>query len=94
VPFSALEEMHKFYRRDLWANQDVYVEVWAESDSVAGIIADVTNEFDVPLMVCRGYSSTTFLYSAAQNIEAVGKPAYLYQVGDHDPSGVDIARNT
>ena len=90
----ALENMRRYYRRDLWANQGMYVEIWAESDSVAGIIVDVTDEFDVPLMVCRGYASTTFLYSAARNIEAIGKPAYLYQVGDHDPSGVDIARHT
>ncbi len=38
-------------------------------------------------MVSRGFSSVTFLHSAAETIEANGKPAYLYYFGDHDPSG-------
>jgi len=88
----ALTNTRDFYRRDIWAEQPVYVEVWAESDSVAGIIYEATKQWDVPLMVCRGYPSVTFLHSAADCLNTVGKPAYLYHVGDHDPSGVDIAR--
>lgn len=81
------------YRRDLWDRSPVYVEIWCESDSVAGVIGDVTNEFDVPLMVVRGYSSKTFAHSAAKAIEADGRPAYLYYFGDYDPSGLDIERS-
>jgi hypothetical protein len=81
------------YRRALWSRSEVYVEIWAESDSVAGVIGPVANEFDVPLMVVRGYSSKTFAYSAAKDIEADGRPARLYYFGDHDPSGLDIERS-
>jgi hypothetical protein len=41
-------------------------------------------------MPARGFSSITFLHSTAEHIRCVGKPAYLYYFGDHDPSGVRI----
>jgi hypothetical protein len=34
----------------------------------------------------------SFLHEAAESIAAVGKPAYLYYLGDFDPSGCDIPR--
>ena len=43
-------------------------------------------------MVVRGFSSLTFLYESAQAIRRKSKPAYLYYLGDYDPSGVDITR--
>lgn len=90
---SFLAESARLYRRDMWNHSDVYVEVWCESDSVAGALMPVTYEFDVPLMVVRGYTSTTFAHSAAKHIERDGRPAFLYYFGDHDPSGLDIERN-
>jgi hypothetical protein len=44
-------------------------------------------------MVARGYSSLSFLHSAAMAVEAKDKPAYIYHFGDLDPSGVDAARD-
>jgi hypothetical protein len=41
-------------------------------------------------MVSRGFSSVTYLHSAAENIKAEHKPTYIYYFGDHDPSGVRI----
>ena len=43
-------------------------------------------------MVTRGYSSVTFLHSAAEAIAEQGKPAFIYFLGDWDPSGRDIPR--
>jgi hypothetical protein len=31
----ALERTRDLYRRDAWANQDVYVEIWLEKDAFA-----------------------------------------------------------
>jgi hypothetical protein len=81
------------YRRDLWASMPVYVEIWVEKDALAGVLLEETKIFDVPLMVAKGYSSITFLHSAAKAIEARGKPAYVFHFGDLDPSGVDAARD-
>jgi hypothetical protein len=89
----ALKRTAKFYRRDLWADGDYYVEVWLEKEALAGVLVDVTDEYDVPLMVSRGYSSLSYLHSAAETIGEKDKPAYIYYFGDHDPSGVDIPRN-
>jgi hypothetical protein len=87
----ALRETAETYRRAVWRDEDVYVEFWIEKDALAGTIYDVTEQFDVPLMVARGYSSITFLHSAASAIEAGNKIAFVYQLGDYDPSGQDAA---
>jgi hypothetical protein len=71
----------------------VYVEVWCEKDALAGVLLEETEPYDVPLMVARGYSSVSFLHSAAKAIEARGKPAHIFHFGDLDPSGVDAARD-
>lgn len=53
--YSSLEQALRItaqaYRRSVWDNQDVYVEVWLEKDALSGVLYDVTEEFDVPLMV-------------------------------------------
>ena len=96
--YSNLEEMltitAKCYRRSLWLDMGVNVEIWLEKDALSGVLFDVTEEWDVPLMVTRGYPSLTFLYEAGQGLERCGKPAYIYYFGDYDPSGVDIPRVT
>jgi hypothetical protein len=89
----ALEATAEFYSRDLWADQDVYVEVWSEKDAMAGVLYPITARWHVPLMVSRGFASITYLYEAAEAIKAADKPAYLYYLGDHDPSGVEIDRH-
>ncbi len=83
----ALVNNVRFYRRDIWRHAEVYVEVWCESDSIGSVINQVTREYDVPLMTSRGFSSATYLWEAAEDIAAIGKPAYLYYFGDWDPSG-------
>jgi hypothetical protein len=87
-----LHETANLYRRAVWERQDAYVEVWLEKDALAGVLNDVTSLWDVPLMVTRGFASLSYLYTAAEAIAAVGKPAYLYYFGDRDPSGVMIDR--
>jgi hypothetical protein len=90
---AALRETVQTYRRAVWRDQDAYVEIWIEKDALAGTIFPVTAEYDVPLLVARGYSSLTFLHSAGQAIKARGKPAYVGHLGDWDPSGQDAARH-
>lgn len=94
--YSSLAEMlqrsTEFYRRALWDEQDAYVEVWLEKDALAGVLYDVTALWDVPLMVTRGYPSLSYLHEAAESIQHQGKPCFLYYLGDHDPSGLDIPR--
>ncbi len=90
--YDFLNTMQDYYRRDFWNSQGVYIEIWVEKDALRSVFAPVTKKYDVPLMVAKGYSSLTFLYEAAENIkyqQGNGKQVYIYQFGDHDPSGVN-----
>jgi len=88
----ALRRTAANYRRDLWADQPVYVEIWCEKEALAGLIVEETWTYDVPLLVSKGFSSLSYLHSAAKQIEAHEKVAYVYHFGDHDPSGIAIAK--
>jgi hypothetical protein len=84
----ALTQTASLYWRNMWRSQDVEVHVFTEKDAITGVIYSVTSKWNVPLGVLRGYCSETFAYDMAQAIEASRKPTYVYQLGDHDPSGV------
>jgi hypothetical protein len=89
----ALERTAEFYRRDLWSSQPWRVEVWAESDSISGVIDPVTRALGVGLFSCRGQASKTFAQSSAEAYRHIGKPVKIFYVGDHDPSGIAISRS-
>ncbi len=80
-------------RLDLWRDNDVRVEVWLEKDALAGVLYDVTAKWHVPLMVTRGYSSESFAYGAADNINDDERTTHIYYLGDFDPSGVNAAED-
>jgi hypothetical protein len=88
-PADAIAEVARYYRRNLWEQTPVYVECWCESDSIAGVIVDVTAEYAVPLFPAKGFSSIGFLYPSARGLApaANGRPAHVLYVGDWDPSG-------
>lgn len=90
---SAADFWAKNYRRALWDEQPVYVEIWVEKDALSGVFYDVTNEYDVPLYVTRGYSSETLVQTAAENLRSIDKPIYIYHYGDFDPSGRGAAHD-
>jgi hypothetical protein len=80
------------YRKDYWANADVRVEVWLEKDALKGVlIPTVVNDCGLGLHVTRGFASITYLQEAADEIEADGRPTFVYVLTDFDPSGVVIA---
>lgn len=83
-----LTQTAQVYRRALWSDQAVHLEIWTEKDALRGVILPVTTEFDVPLMVARGFASESFLWNTAEVISDDDMPAVIYQLGDHDPSGV------
>ncbi|MCK8786746.1 hypothetical protein M0638_20450 [Roseomonas sp. NAR14] len=85
----ALNDTARLYRKSLWATAGSYVEVWLEKDALSGVVYPVTSLYDVPLMVARGYASLTFLHSSAEYIAELDVPAYVYHLGDFDPSGVN-----
>jgi hypothetical protein len=89
----ALEDMARMYRRDLWRQQPRHVEVWCESDSIGGVLMDVTDEYGVALLPCRGQSGKRFIFDSARAYRAKGKPVTCLYVGDFDPNGLDIGNS-
>jgi len=81
----AFAQTARFYRRRVWDEMENYVEVWSEKDAISGVLYDVTQVWDVPLMVSRGFSSASFLHEAARTINSYEKPAYLYYFGELTP---------
>jgi hypothetical protein len=79
---------------DYWRYEPVSVEVWCESDSIAGTLVNtVIDEWGLRLYVARGFSSETFLHETALELKEAGKPAFIYVLSDFDPSGVSLADN-
>src|SRR5262245_19052706 len=85
----ALRETATFYRKAFWNDANCYVEIWLAKDALAGVVYLVTSMFDVPLMVARGYAPLSFLYSAAEYINELTVPTFIYHLGDFAPSGVN-----
>jgi hypothetical protein len=88
----ALAETARTYRKSLWRNNDARVEIWCEKDALAGVIYQVTEEYDVALMVARGFSSETFCFEAVEQYDE-DKTTYVYYLGDFDRSGRDAANS-
>jgi hypothetical protein len=93
-----IDRHQRAYRRDLWADANTYVEIWCEKEALAGVLLEVTAEYDVPLMVSRGFASESYLYSAADSItDQLSSPdgqacnAAIYYFGDHDRDGFRIS---
>jgi hypothetical protein len=89
----ALEETARTYRKALWADTNDYLEIWCEKDALAGVIYPVTERFDVPLMVTRGFSSETFAFEAIDHRGDDDRNFYVYYLGDFDRAGRDAARS-
>jgi hypothetical protein len=93
---AALRETAEFYRRRLWNDQPVEVIVLSEKDAISGTVYPVTSRYQVELSVTRGYTSVTFVHDMAETLTdntMRGKETFVYQLGDHDPSGVDAWRS-
>lgn len=85
------------YHIDWWEDQPYYVEVWVEKDALIGIVEQVARRFDVPCFSCRGYTSQSEMWHAAQRLldkSGYGeRPVRIIHLGDHDPSGIDMSRD-
>ena len=92
----ALQRTRNAYRQQLWADQDCVVHIYSEKDAITGVVNDVTDAWDVPLGIVRGYASESFAYRVAESIKPDlddYRDVYIYQLGDHDPSGVNAWRS-
>jgi hypothetical protein len=87
----ALHTLARRYRKSLWVDRPAAVEIWCEKDALAGVITPITEAFDVPLMVARGFCSESFAWETVQAIDAA-KPCFVYYLADFDRAGQDAAK--
>ena len=78
------------YQTDLWRNATRRVEVWAEKAAVQSIVQPVADQYGVPFLTMRGYSSLTAIAEANERCD---RNTTVIYVGDHDPSGQDMDRD-
>lgn len=92
-PLHGLELLRdSWYGIDMWENQPQRVEVWIEKEALAGVIAGVCDELDVPYFSCRGYVSQSEQWRAYRR-HAAQQETIILHLGDHDPSGIDMTRD-
>ena len=95
-PSEIVESAAAQFHVDMWKNQEFRPEVWIEKDALVGVIAGVCEELDVPYFSCRGYTSQSEMWVAAQRLRAWKQGAQtpvIFHLGDHDPSGKDMTRD-
>ena len=90
-PAAYVETVSHSYRRDRWADQYEWVEVWSEKGTIRGILAPVLNAYGVTFRVMHGYGSTTALHQVAAESRASTKFLTILYVGDWDPSGLHMS---
>ncbi len=86
------ETVRRAYRRDVWATQPNYIEVWLEKDALSGIFEDVLRDYGVTLNVGRGFDGWDSIRNAGDRYIEHGGVTILY-FGDFDPSGEDMVRS-
>ena len=88
------EASRVLYALNYWADNPVNVEVWCESDSIAGTLRQtVVQEWGLRLHVARGFSSETYVYNAGEEIKEDGRETFIYILSDFDPSGITLAED-
>lgn len=83
------------YLLNKWKGQPNYVEVWVEKDALVDIVGQACIPLDTPYFSCRGYTSQSEMWSAAQRFIRQGdrENRIIIHLGDHDPSGIDMTRD-
>lgn len=96
-PAHLIRQAAGWYGEDCWASQLNRVEVWIEKDALIGVIEGVCRDNDCAYFSCRGYTSQSEMWRAAQRLIAYqrdfSQDVHIIHLGDHDPSGIDMTRD-
>lgn len=95
-PADVIASARYSYLLDKWEGQPNYVEVWVEKDALVDIVGQACRPLDTPYFSCRGYTSQSEMWSAAQRFihqRDRENRIIIIHLGDHDPSGIDMTRD-
>lgn len=103
IPYSvsgikdAMNDTIEQYRLNRQEGQNKYIEVWVEKDALSNVFLRVTEKYHIRLMVNKGYSSCSAMHEAfkrfKENMVMNDQAGLILYFGDHDPSGIDMARD-
>lgn len=85
-----VEDVWNDYWEDFWREQETYVEVWLEKQSLASVFKPVCQRYNVRLEATRGDWSDSKVYQACERLKgplAEGKDVRILYFGDYNPSG-------
>jgi hypothetical protein len=95
-PAEIVDVVSRQFAVDKWEGQKYRPEVWIEKDALVGVIEGVCDNNDVAYFSCRGYTSQSEMWVAAQRLRSYvrkGQTPVILHFGDHDPSGRDMSRD-
>lgn len=94
-PADVIASARYSYLLNKWDGQPNYVEVWVEKDALVDIVGQACRPLDTPYFSCRGYTSQSEMWSAAQRFisQDYRDNRVIIHLGDHDPSGIDMTRD-
>lgn len=95
-PAEIVRSAARSFAMDKWERQKTRVEVWIEKDALVGVLAACCPADDVTYFSCRGYTSQSAIWRAAQRLAGYirsGQNVVVIHLGDHDPSGIDMTRD-
>lgn len=90
---SEFDNFMKGFSHSKSKDQPVALECWVEKDAVARIVHEIAEEFHLPTVIARGYSSVSFVHKLAVRATERfndGRATKILYVGDLDPSGVHM----
>jgi len=95
-PSDIIRSAARSYAIDKWQDQEYRVEVWVEKQALEGVILRACEPLDVECFACKGYTSQSEMWRAAQRFSGYnndGQTPVVIHLGDHDPSGIDMTRD-
>ncbi|MDS0243120.1 MULTISPECIES: hypothetical protein [unclassified Haloferax] len=78
------------YYENFWNEQNAYLEIWLEKQSLASIFRPIADEYNIRLEATRGDWSDSKVYEATQRLASKleeGKDVTILYFGDFNPSG-------
>jgi hypothetical protein len=90
-PQQILDAAVRGYRRDYWAEQPEWIEVWSEKGTCRGTLAPILNKYGITFRVMHGYGSATVLHDVAEMADESDKQLVVLYCGDRDPSGMHMS---
>lgn len=91
-----LQHMPGWYNRNVWAGQEVYIEVWVEKRADMPHIMATAHQYNITVNAGNGYDGWSSIHDAHLRLkphEEADRQCHILYLGDYDPSGLHMAHS-